>query len=339
MTADRRSARSEGTTGAPSRPIVLGANQPDTFYRGGGRIARLRGEGRADLPEDWVASTTTRYGESSSGLTVLPDGRTLLEAIAADPVGWLGARSGDGIPGDSGVLVKLLDAGQRLPVHVHPTREFARAHLASPYGKTEAWLVLEAAPDAVVHLGFSRDVESEELGRWVADQDVDAMLRATNELPIRAGDAILCPAGMPHAIGEGVFVLEVQEPTDLSVLLEWEGFTQGPPQATLGLPLEEALTCVDRRACTPARLRELRSPANSSLLPPEAQQFFRLDELNDAGTRGGFAVLVAISGNGSLTGTWGSTPVSAGTTLVMPAAAGDYRVSGAVRVCRVRPAQ
>ena len=179
--------------------IALPANQPETFYRGAGRIAGFRGHGVPDRPEDWVASTTSRFGLGPSGITTLPDGRLLTEAIAADRRWWLGPERAD-----SGILVKLLDAGQRLPVHVHPDRAFAHEHLASPYGKTEAWVIVSAEPDAVVHLGFARDVSPGELAAWVRDQEVDAMLAATNRVPIRAGDALLCPARMPHAIGAGI---------------------------------------------------------------------------------------------------------------------------------------
>ena len=85
---------------------------------------------------------------------------------------------------ETGVLVKLLDAGQRLPLHVHPDRRFANAHLASPYGKTEAWVIVSAEPDAYVHLGFARDVEAAELAGWVAGQKIDEMLAATNRIPM-----------------------------------------------------------------------------------------------------------------------------------------------------------
>jgi mannose-6-phosphate isomerase len=316
------------------RPVVVGPNQPATMYRGGGRIGRFRGVGASDRPEDWVASTTSRYGLAPSGLTVLDDGLTLLDAVLADPMGWVGSEQPD-----VGVLVKLLDAGQRLPVHVHPTREFARTHLGSPYGKTEAWLVLEADADAYVHLGFRRDVEAAELARWVEAQDVAAMLAATNRVPLRPGDAILCPAGTPHAIGEGVLLLEVQEPTDLSVLLEWEGFSAGPPQATLGLSLEEAVGCVDRRACSPARLEELRTARPGSLLPAEADTFFRLDELVPGVAENGFAVLVVVAGEGQLVGAWGSTALTRGTTVAVPSAAGPYDAVGSVRVVRCRPGE
>ncbi len=146
--------------------LALPANQPETFYRGAGRIAAFRRDPELpDRPEDWIASTTSRFGLAPSGLTVLPDGRVLAEAIGDDPSWWVG-------PGrtDTGILVKLLDAGQRLPLHVHPDRRFAHAHLASPYGKTEAWVIVSAEPDAYVHLGFRRDVERAELAGWVKER-------------------------------------------------------------------------------------------------------------------------------------------------------------------------
>jgi hypothetical protein len=87
--------------------------------------------------------------------------------------------------------MKLLDTGQRLPVHVHPDRNFAAGHLASRYGKTEAWLVLEAAPGAVVHLGFRRDVSPAELGGWVRDQVERADTRVSSELPAAYGPLIV----------------------------------------------------------------------------------------------------------------------------------------------------
>ncbi|MFI9588352.1 class I mannose-6-phosphate isomerase [Streptomyces sp. NPDC052236] len=118
--------------------------------------------------------------------------------------------------------MKLLDAGQRLPLHVHPDRGFATEHLASPYGKTEAWMIVSARPGAYVHLGFDRDVEAGELAGWVAGQKTEQMLAAINRIPVTAGDAILCPAGLPHAIGDGILLVEIQEPTDFSVLLEYE---------------------------------------------------------------------------------------------------------------------
>ena len=318
-------------------PVALGPNQPATFYRGSGRLAAFRGLDLEPRPEDWIASTTTRYGQAGSGLSVLPDGTLLVDAVAAEPLAWLGAAHVARHGADPGLLVKLLDAGQRLPVHLHPDRPFALAHLASPYGKTEAWIVLDAAPDATVHLGFTRDIAAAELAGWVSAQNVAALLGATNRVPVQAGDAILCPAGMPHAIGKDVLLVELQEPTDFSVLLEWDGFPLSRDDATLGLPFEEALACVDRRASPPSRLAELCRGSRGSLLPAEADAFFTAESLTGGVLAAGFAVLVVIGGSGALAGEWGTLPVSRGSTVVVPFDAGPCRLTGDVSAICCRP--
>jgi mannose-6-phosphate isomerase len=307
----------------------LPANQPETFYRGAGRIAAFRnGDGLPDRPEDWVASTTTRFGLAPSGLSPLPDGRLLADAIAADPAWWLG-------PGrtDTGILVKLLDAGQRLPLHVHPDRRFAHDHLASPYGKTEAWVIVSAEPDAYVHLGFRRDVPAEELAGWVAGQRTEEMLAATNRVPIRAGDAVLCPAGLPHAIGPGVLLVEIQEPTDFSVLLEYEAFGLDGGHLELGWDL--ALRCVDRSAWSPERVAALRGDENR-LLPAAADEFFTATRLRGPATLpAAFSVVVVVGGAGTLAGEHDEQAVRRGDTLLVPHAAGPLRLTGTVEAVRL----
>ena len=314
----------------------LPANQPETFYRGAGRIAAFRsGQALPDRPEDWVASATSRFALAPAGLTTLPDGRVLAEAIAADPAWWLGPGAGS----EPGVLVKLLDAGQRLPLHVHPDRRFATSHLASPYGKTEAWVIVSAEPGAVVHLGFARDVEAGELAGWVQRQRVGEMLAATNRVEVRAGDAVLCPAGVPHAIGAGILLVEAQEPTDFSVLLEYDGFAlNGPADGHLGLGYDLALRCVDRSGWGADRLAALRG-GTDRLLPAAADPFFTAERVWPAGVLpAGFAVLVVIAGTGTLTGEHDGLAVARGDTLLIPYAAGPLRLTGDVEAVRLGPA-
>ena len=317
-------------------PLVLAPNLPETFYAGSGRLAAFRGAELPDRPEEWIASTTRRFGSGNTGtgLSVLPDGTTMLDAVAADPQVWLG----HGDP-DVGLLVKLLDAGQRLPLHVHPDRDFAHSHLASPYGKTEAWIVLDAVPDAVVNLGFSRDVAPGELAAWVRDQDVVTMLAATNAIPVRAGDAVLCPAGTPHAIGAGILLVELQEPTDFSIMLETEGFPIAADDALLGLPFDAALSCVTRAAASATQLQQWRTASPGSLLPPQADPFFRATRASDGDVLRGFAVLVVTDGSGTLSGEWGTTPVGRGVALVLPYGAGPTRAEGSASVVVCAPAQ
>jgi mannose-6-phosphate isomerase len=98
-----------------AQPIVLPANQPRQFYRGGAAIAELRGTaaGSDFGPEDWVASTTTRFGKETDGLSTLPDGRYLRDVVLADPETWLGREHVAAFGSSTALLVKLLDAGQR----------------------------------------------------------------------------------------------------------------------------------------------------------------------------------------------------------------------------------
>lgn len=322
-------------------PLVLGPNQPDTFYRGAGRIGRFRsGAAESARPEDWIASTTGRFGHGTDGMSRLPDGSLLKDAIAADPMAWLGPEHVARYGADPALLVKLLDTGQRLPLHVHPDRDFAAAHLASRHGKTEAWLVLEAEPDAAVYLGFARDVGEPELAAWVRSQDVDSMLAATNRVPVAAGDTVLCPAGTPHAIGAGILVIELQEPSDWSVLLEWQGFAVGPDDALLELSFDQALACVTRRPARPDSLRgDSLSKASGSLLPAAADPFFRAERAEGgAHLSPGYAVLVVTDGSGELTPEVGNpVPASRGSTILIPHSAGTCTLTGDLQVVRCQP--
>jgi mannose-6-phosphate isomerase len=323
--------------------IELAANQPaDRFYTGGEQIRSFRGTGApgSHVPEDWVGSATTLFGEARLGLTALPDGRLLRDALAADPVRWLGPEHAERWGADPGLLVKLLDAGQRLPVHAHPDRAFAAEHLGLAHGKTEAWVALEAAD---VRLGFRREVPPEKLAGWVARQDVNAMLEAMHVLRLEAGDAVLVPAGLPHAIGAGAFVVELQEPTDLSILVEWQGFAiDGAQLGHLGLGFDTALQALDRRAWSAAEIEALRGARGDRTgdLLPAAAPFFRVERWRGSSTwEPGFAVAVVTAGSGELRPEDGdAVAVRAGQTWLVDHAAGPVELAGErVEVLRCRP--
>jgi len=324
--------------------LVLPPNQPtERFYRGGPRIAAFRGTDsvRDDVPEDWIASTTPLFGEERLGLTALADGTLLRDAIRTDPVRWLGAEHVRAFGADTGLLVKLLDAGQRLPVHVHPSREDGRRLLGMAHGKTEAWLVLEGGE---VHLGFAEPVERAVLDDWVARQDVDAMLAAMHRIRVEPGRSVLVPAGMPHAIGRGVFVVELQEPADASVMLEWRDFAiDGPGAGQLGLGLERSLTTVDRRGWSAESIAALVTVPTRDrpvALPVDADPFFRAEWFTDADgveLDAGFAVLIVTAGQGIVRSADESLPVARGTVLLVPHEAGPVRLEGPLSVVRARP--
>lgn len=336
------------------KPFVLPSNQLHRFYAGGAAIAALRGSSVVDdhAPEDWVGSTTTVFGEPRLGLSALDDGTLLGDAVAADPEAFLGPDHVTAFGPDPAVLVKLLDAGQRLPVHVHPDRSFAAEHLNCPYGKTEAWVVIGTrGAEPVVYLGFRDDVDPDTLARWVDGQATGEMLGALNPFPVSPGDTVLVPAGTPHAIGEGVLVVELQEPTDFSVLLEWDGFdVDGRADGHLGLGMDVALRAVDHTAFDPQRSVHCRTDRPLSadvprgvrpLFPVDADAFFRAEWVRpDASVtfEPAFAIVVAVGGAGELsTAAGGAMPVRRGQTVLVPHASGQATLTGDLEVIRCRP--
>lgn len=322
----------------PNRPIVLPSNRPaDRFYRGGRRITDLRGDAPAKdhEPEDWIASTTHVFGQPGVGETVLPDGTALRDAVEADPAGWLGDAHVAAFGADTKLLTKLLDAGQRLTVHAHPDGAFAREHLGHAHGKTEAWVILEGG---VVFLGLRRDVEEAELRALVDSQSTTELLGLLNAIEVAAGDAVFVPAGQLHAIGEGVLLLEVQEPEDLSILLEWDGFAiDGTTDGHLGLGFDTALGAVTRTALDAAALDALvsRGVTSGSVLVPAADAFFTVERIAVDGSLGlapGFAVILVEHGEVLLD----DIALQRGSTVVVPAGAGEVAVTGTggLLVCR-----
>ena len=166
------------------------------------------------------------------------------------------------------------------------------------------------------------------------------MLAATSRLPVTAGDTVLCPAGMPHAIGAGILLIELQEPSDWSVLLEWRGFGVGSDDASLGLPFDQALACVTRQ---PARLDSLRgnplSRGSGPLLPAAAGPFFRAERIEGgAHLPPGYAVLIVTRGTGELTPEAGNpVPVARGSAVLIPYSAGTCTLTGDLQAVRCLP--
>jgi mannose-6-phosphate isomerase len=334
------------------KPVILPPHQLRCFYQGGARIAALRGDGdQAWSPEEWIASTTPRFGEVVAGLSALPDGGLLRDAITADPSGWLGAEHVAAFGPDPAILIKLLDAGERLPVHVHPNRDFARRHLNCEYGKTEAWVVIEVTgDDPHVYLGFREDVPADRLRELVDSQDSQGFLDLMHRIPVEVGDAIVVPSGTAHATGAGVFVVELQEPTDFSILLEHEPFDiDGVAKGHLGIGFDLALEAVNRSAISLDELASWRGHLDLSkaadqpqkTMPPIADPYFRADLVRPEAAAimpAGFGVVVVIDGSGTLTGTDGSAvEISRGDVLAVPHSSGDVEVTGEVGLVWSRP--
>lgn len=153
-------------------------------------------------------------------------GQTLDQIVAVDPAGRLGATASAAVGGHVvfPLLVKLIDAAENLSIQVHP--DDAEAKPLDRLGKTEAWYVLEADPGAVLYLGIRPGVDLAEFREAAARLDGSAapLMRT---VPARFGTTVLIPAGTVHALGAGVMVYEVQQPSDVTYRLDDWGRVDG----------------------------------------------------------------------------------------------------------------
>jgi mannose-6-phosphate isomerase len=346
------------------RPLALAQNPVYRFYQGGELLGRFRGVHQPQdghHPEDWVGSVTRasnppEHSSPDEGLSHVHIGSDatvpIASLLAEDPGAIAGAGIVERFGSTTGVLVKLLDAGVRLPIHAHPSRAFALEHFGSPFGKAEAWIVLQTRqiPGALppgVRLGFRDPVGAGRMLEMVREQRVSEMAEAMHFLPVTAGDVIFVPPGLPHAIGAGVFMLEVQEPTDLSFVLEWEGFSIDPTVAGRGLGWETLGQTLDAGPVSEERVRELRRTPTpmatvgtgrlESLLGSMADDYFCAYRLQVSGPAdwpcgGRYAVAVVTSGAGQVSNRHGDLSVRRGDSFVVFAAAPPVTIHGSLEL-------
>lgn len=231
------------------------------------------------------------------------------------------------------LLVKFLDASDRLSVQVHPNDVQARFFNPRENGKTEAWVILDARPDSRLYVGLKRGVDAFRLQQHLSAGTIEHCLHS---YPARAGDCVFIPAGTVHAIGEGILLAEVQQSSDLTFRLhDWGRLgTDGQPRP---LHLEESLACIDfdRGPVDPVvPLRLSRQVGLTDLLDSErratmseelvASEFFTLHRhtLRDSWhvtSDGRFHVLLVLSGSGTLTCDATELSLQTGSTLLRPA--------------------
>ena len=336
---------------------------------GGGNIEKLLGREPSEAPptEDWLASTTRTNrnpNDPNQGISiaVLPDGERIYldELIARDLEGMLGP--GHEMP-HLEVLAKFLDKRTRFSVQVHPTKEFARRHLGSAYGKAESWIILETrlvdGAESFILLGWKEPMSLERWSDIVRSGDPEAQVNALNRIPVKPGEVYYVEGGWVHAAGSGIFMVEVQEPSDIGLSTEHICAGGGPPPQILrgGLPFEVGMRMltydmptggefVRLARQTPTLLRESDQGSEWSQFDPWARTHFDATRVEVTGTfvpevRPYGHLFVVVKGSGNVATDAGSMEVGPGDRVFMPADASEYELSagedGALSVIRCFP--
>ena len=215
--------------------MKLPENRVRRNYKGGAGIDRMHGRSDCrdnNMPEEWVGSMVEAFNPGmepveQEGLAVVEteDGpRFLRNLVDADREYYLGSSIHRDGSWQLSFLLKILDSAMRLHVQAHPTTQFANEVMGKPYGKLECYYILHVREgvEPYIRLGFQHMPGRESWREIVENQDKARMDACFEKIPVHVGEVWYIPGGMPHAIGEGITMLEIMEPSDLVVRCEFE---------------------------------------------------------------------------------------------------------------------
>lgn len=270
-------------------------------------------------------------------------GATLREAMRADPLAIMGGALPAGEPRFP-LLVKFLDAAENLSVQVHPDAAYAARH-PEAHLKTEAWIVLDADPGAIVYRGLKPHVTRDAFERHLRD---GSALQDLVTLPVRRGDCIPLQSGLCHALGGGILVAEVQTPSDTTFrVYDWDRNDPSRP-----LHLEAAMECLlfgDEQALgrDPITNAETLAPLTAGGMRTVRlcrTPYFEVEQIDaerqvvmDAVTDGGPVVWISLQGEVRFESPGPPVTLPPGRTVLLPAAAegGRMAISRGARLLRV----
>lgn len=305
-----------------------------TAIWGGTRL--LRGWNKtseeATLAESWELSvreheTCTVQNGEAAGLTL----GEALSRMGRDAISS-GFAPGDRFP----LLVKLIDAADALSVQVHPDDVYAREH-EGECGKTEMWYVVEAEEGAHILYGLRDGVTASDFANAVREGRVEEVLRVQ---PVCAGESYFIPAGQPHAIGAGILVAEIQQNSDLTYrIFDYHRLgADGRPRA---LHREQAMAVV--RARTHEECEALRYECGRGEDCLARCRYFSVERWSIDGTREArtaadrFSHLLCLAGEGTICFAGERYPITRGSSVLLPAAMGDYTLEGRMTLLCARP--
>ncbi len=228
------------------------------------------------------------------------------------------------------LLVKFLDAHDRLSLQVHPNDQQAPALAGTKHGKTEAWVILDAVPGSLIYAGLRRGVTRDQLETAIR---TGTLPECVHTFEAQAGDSFLIPAGTIHAIGEGILLVEIQQTSDVTFRLhDWDRLgTDGRPRQ---LHIREAMECIDfnRGPVEPLvprlisgvsenRVEELVSCEHFVIRRHEGAQPWDLRDHES------FRVFLMLKGQAELSWHDGVELLKTGDTILIPASSPDCRMA------------
>ncbi len=184
---------------------------------GGRELEKLYGK---KLPSGKLIGESWEISDRPGDESIIANGKFsgknlhwLMENHARELLGDAKPATGNRFP----LLIKILDARERLSLQVHPPA--SKAAELKGEAKTEMWFIADAAPDASLYVGLKRGVTRAEFEKKISDGSVADCF---HRIPVKAGDTMFLPSGRVHAIGGGLVIFEIQQNSDTTYrVFDW----------------------------------------------------------------------------------------------------------------------
>jgi len=333
----------------------LAPNRVWRTYLGGKTLDSISGAAApkdTHFPEDWLLSTTraVNVGRESidEGVSQVITGEGIVPLTALldlFPEEILGKKHHAKYGKQTGFLLKYLDSSIRLHIQCHPTIPFAQKYLNSNSGKSEGYYILGIRPgcEGYIYLGFQNPPTPEAFRKMIEAQDSEALLGCFEKIPVKPGDAFYVPGGFPHAIGEGVFMIELMEPTDFAVRIEFErgGYVLPESARFMNRGIEFAVSMFDfkKRSVETIKREQFLQPVplpvegnatRVSLFDQRYTKCFRLELITANGdavvTHQSFRVFIVVEGEGIMEINGACCPVRQFDRILVPAFSEEVRL-------------
>ena len=228
------------------------------------------------------------------------------------------------------LLIKFIDARDKLSIQVHPDDAYAQAAgCADPRGKTEMWIVLEAAMGAELIFGTNRDFTQDELRSAIENSTLEDLM---NYVPVKAGDVFFIPAGLIHAIGSGILIAEIQQNCDTTYRV-YDYNRRQSDGSLRALHIDDAVACSRHFTDEEVEALQYVHGNNDSHCLADSKYFHveqhtvRAETTFTVGDDSFVSVLV-LNGQGVLSCNGENYALSSGVSYFLPAGMGDYTVKG-----------
>src|SRR6478672_2993953 len=214
------------------------------------------------------------------------------------------------------LLIKILDAQEKLSLQVHPPENIASKLGGEP--KSEFWYVAAANPDAEVFVGFREPITRDTFEEKLRNGTV---IDYIHKIAVQSGDAIFLPAGRVHAIGAGNLMIEIQQNSDTTYrAFDWNR-TDPATGTKRDLHVEQAIQCIDFQDVQP-RLIESEGDLLISDRSFEIRKW-KLDKAREAAPLGQFTIVCCLTGNLGCT----KASLSPGEIFLIPAHLEDRQLN------------